>query len=40
MNSYKKEMLNKYMGQPIVDIPDPFDCHKSYAEHHEKEFGL
>ena len=37
-NMPKKEMLNKYMGQPIVDIPDPFDCHKSYAEHHEKEF--
>lgn len=28
----------KYIGMPYVDIPDPFGCHKSYAEHFEKEF--
>ncbi len=37
-NMPKQELLTTYLGQPIVDIPDPFDCHKSYAEHHEKEF--
>ncbi len=38
-NMPNQDMLNKYMGQPIVDIKDPFDCnHTSYAEHHEKEF--
>ncbi|MBI4210400.1 MAG: lysine--tRNA ligase [Candidatus Diapherotrites archaeon] len=31
-----KEMLEKYLRQPIVDVPDPFGCHKSYAEHNEK----
>ncbi len=35
-NFPKKEMLEKYLRQPIVDVPDPFSCHKSYAEHNEK----
>ena len=35
-NFPKKEMLEKYLRQPIVDVPDPFGCHKSYAEHNEK----
>lgn len=41
-NFPNKEMLEKYMRQPIVDVPDPFTleggkpCHKSYAEHNEK----
>ncbi|MBW2984250.1 lysine--tRNA ligase [Candidatus Woesearchaeota archaeon] len=26
-----------YIGMPYSDIPDPFNCHKSYAEHFEKE---
>jgi len=30
--------LNKYVGLPLSKIPDPFKCHKSYAEHFEKEF--
>ena len=34
----KKEILEKYLRQPIVDVPDVYDCHKSYAEHNEKEF--
>ncbi len=34
----KQELLTTYLRKPIVDIPDPFDCHKSYAEHNEKEF--
>src|SRR3989344_108143 len=37
-NMPKQDLLNKYLRKPIVDTPDPFDCHKSYAEHHEKEF--
>jgi len=23
-----------YIGAPVTDIPDPWGCHKSYAEHH------
>jgi len=29
--------FEKYIGMPLSDIPDPFKCHKSYAEHFEKE---
>ena len=25
--------FEKYCGRPIAEIPDPFDCHASYAEH-------
>jgi len=25
--------FEKYCGQPIAEIPDPFGCHASYAEH-------
>jgi lysyl-tRNA synthetase class 1 len=32
----QQEMLEKHLRMPIVDIPDPFGCHTSYAEHHEK----
>ncbi len=35
-NFPEKEMLEKYLRQPIVDVPDPFKCHKSFAEHNEK----
>ncbi|VVC00201.1 Lysine--tRNA ligase [uncultured archaeon] len=41
-NFPQKEMLEKYLRQPIVDVPDPFvgadgkPCHSSYAEHNEK----
>jgi lysyl-tRNA synthetase class 1 len=28
----------KFVGMPYCDIPDPFKCHKSYAEHFEQEF--
>jgi len=37
-NFPKQDLLKKYLGQPIVDTPDPFGCHKSYAAHLEKEF--
>ncbi len=29
---------DKYIGCPYVDIPDPWGCHKNYAEHFEEEF--
>ena len=28
----------KYIGLPLSKVPDPWGCHKSYAEHFEKEF--
>ena len=31
---------DKYIGMPLSKIPDPFKCHKSYAEHFEKEFEI
>jgi len=27
------QKFKKYCGQPIAEIPDPFGCHESYAEH-------
>ncbi len=32
------EGFEKYIGMPYVDVPDPFGCCASYAEHFEKEF--
>ncbi len=29
--------FSKYIGRSYSDIPDPFKCHKTYAEHFEKE---
>ncbi len=37
-NLPKQELLKKYLGKPTVDTPDPYGCHKNYAEHLEKEF--
>ncbi|MCD6327214.1 lysine--tRNA ligase, partial [bacterium] len=28
--------LSDYLGRPVCDIPDPFDCCKSYADHMRK----
>ena len=36
-NMPKQEVLEKCLHKPIVDTPDTFGCHKSYAEHNEKE---
>ena len=33
----KQELLQKFLRKPIVETPDAYDCHKSYAEHNEKE---
>jgi lysyl-tRNA synthetase, class I len=30
--------FEKYIGMPYSEIPCPFGCHSSYAEHFEKEF--
>lgn len=38
LNLPKQDELKKYMFQPIVDTPDPFGEHESYAAHHEKNF--
>lgn len=27
------DSLEKYIGAPVTNIPDPFDCHKSFGEH-------
>ncbi|MFV0496711.1 MAG: lysine--tRNA ligase [Candidatus Fimivivens sp.] len=32
------EAWSAYIGKPYVDVPDPFGCCGSYAEHFEKEF--
>ena len=28
----------EYIGVPVTDIPDPFGCHKTYAEHHTSKY--
>ncbi len=38
LNMPNREELEKFMFQPIVDTPDPFGEHESYAAHHEKSF--
>ena len=37
-NMPKQEELQKFLFNPIVDTPDPFGEHESYAAHHEKSF--
>jgi lysyl-tRNA synthetase class 1 len=37
-NLPKQDELAKFLFQPIVDTPDPFNEHESYAAHHEKSF--
>jgi len=27
-----------YIGMPVTDIPDPFGCHRTYAEHHTAKY--
>ncbi len=38
LNLPKQDELAKYLFNPIVDTPDPFGEHESYAAHHEKNF--
>lgn len=28
------EQFSQFLGQPIAEIPDPYDCHASFAEHY------
>ncbi len=37
-NIPNRELIEKHIGKPISEIPDPFGTHTSYAEHFEKEF--
>lgn len=37
-NMPNQEVLEKFLFNPIVDTPDPFGEHESYAAHHEKSF--
>jgi lysyl-tRNA synthetase class 1 len=30
--------LSHYIGMPLIDVPDPFGCHASFAAHFENEF--
>ncbi|RKN84560.1 lysine--tRNA ligase [Paenibacillus ginsengarvi] len=30
--------FERYIGMPYSEVPCPFGCHRSYAEHYEKEF--
>jgi len=32
------EKYSEYIGMPVTDIPDPWGCHESYAEHHVSEY--
>ncbi|HSH31482.1 MAG TPA: lysine--tRNA ligase [Candidatus Saccharimonadales bacterium] len=32
------ESFDRYVGWPICLVPDPFDCHPSYATHYAREF--
>lgn len=32
------DAFDKYIGMPLIDIPDPWGCHKNYAEHFQDEF--
>ncbi len=34
----KQELLTPFLRKPIVETPDVYDCHKSYADHNEKAF--
>jgi lysyl-tRNA synthetase, class I len=37
-NLPKQDMIKENLGKPVFKVPDPFECHKSYAEHFEKVF--
>ena len=37
-NLPKQKLIEKNLRTPVFRVPDPFNCHKSYAEHFEKAF--
>ncbi len=36
-NMPRREELNSWLRHPIVDVPDPWNTHESYARHHQAE---
>ena len=38
VNLPKQDMIKENLRKPVFHVPDPYDCHKSYAEHFEKVF--
>ena len=38
VNLPKQEMIKENLRKPVFQIPDPYGCHKTYAEHFEKVF--
>ena len=32
-NIPNKEMVAKFLGFPLIEVPDPFECHKSFGQH-------
>ncbi|MBU0459374.1 MAG: lysine--tRNA ligase [Nanoarchaeota archaeon] len=38
VNLPKQEMIKDNLRKPVFQVPDPFGCHKTYAEHFEKVF--
>ncbi|MBI2576931.1 lysine--tRNA ligase [Candidatus Woesearchaeota archaeon] len=36
-NMPSQDFLNRFLRHPITEVPDTLGCHKSYAEHNEKE---
>lgn len=37
-NLPKQKLIKENLRMPVSLVPDPFGCHKSYAEHFEKQF--
>lgn len=35
-NVPQQEMLQQHLGKPLSNIPDPFECHESFADHNNK----
>ena len=38
VNLPEQEMIKENLRKPVFQVPDPFGCHKTYAEHFEKVF--
>ncbi|MCK5594015.1 MAG: lysine--tRNA ligase [Candidatus Aenigmarchaeota archaeon] len=36
-NLPEQDRLKQFLGCPVSSVPDPYGCHKSYAEHFEKQ---
>ena len=38
VNLPQQKMIEENLRKPVFQVPDPFGCHKTYAEHFEKVF--